>query len=129
MNVFQLISTTYIAKNLTKTLSSEIFYGFLRQYLYRKPKIHKKTQNITATLIRRVNYVIMSAPPPVGNQFYAGLTAILKSHNICYLEKEWNITKTITGRMIIVVNSKYPSQEVKCNSAINGYTWNKTIQE
>ena len=46
-------STANITDVLTKPLSSEIFHGLLRQYLYRKPKVHKKTQNITVSLVRR----------------------------------------------------------------------------
>ena len=83
-----LLSTANITDVLTKPLSSKTFHGLLRQYMYKKPIVHDKNQNISATLVRRLNFVTMSLSMPLDNQFYIGLTTILNSHSICYLGPE-----------------------------------------
>ena len=53
-------STANVVDILTKHLSSQIFHDLLKQYLYRKAKVHEKAQNITATLVGRIISVTMS---------------------------------------------------------------------
>ena len=85
MYFYHLPSTVNVADVLTKFISSEILHGLLRQYLYRKLKIHGYTQKITAALIRKINYTAMSLPPPVDAQPCNSLAFILNSHNVCCL--------------------------------------------
>ena len=55
MHFCHLLSAAIVAVFPSKHLYSEVFHKLLKQYLYRKPRIHKKARYITATIARKVN--------------------------------------------------------------------------
>ena len=84
MHFCHLSSTANVADILTNPLSSEIVHGLLRQYMYRKPRIHKMAQSSTVTLVRREDYTSMNAAFPVNAQPHIGFAAISNSQNIFF---------------------------------------------
>ena len=104
MHICQLPFTVNLVDALRKPLSSDIFHGLLEQYIYRKPKIHKKTQIIIASLVKRVNYMNMNKPLHGEESSITGFTTIINGHKLCVLGKEMYITKMNRTKMIKLVS-------------------------